>query len=195
MPVTRYKNPRKAEWPEADFIVGNPPFIGNSRMRSALGEGYAETLRATYPEVPESVDYVMYWWDKAAELARQGAVKRFGFITTNSLTQAFARRVLQRHMDATPPLSLVFAVPDHPWVDSENGAAVRIAMTVAMKGEHEGRLCTVIKETETGEGSIDVLLRTETGRIHADLTTGADVASAKGLLSNQGIRVWHVTPR
>ncbi|MGO9664573.1 MAG: class I SAM-dependent DNA methyltransferase [Polyangia bacterium] len=187
VPVYKYKNPRKAEWPEADFIVGNPPFVGNSRMRSALGEGYAETLRATYPEVPESVDYVMYWWDKAAELARQGAVKRFGFITTNSLTQAFARRVLQRHMDATPPLSLVFAVPDHPWVDSENGAAVRIAMTVAMKGEHEGRLCTVIKETETGEGSVEVLLQTETGRIHADLTTGANVASAQALLSNQGI--------
>jgi hypothetical protein len=129
----------------------------------------------------------MYWWDKAAELARQGAVKRFGFITTNSLTQAFARRVLQRHMDATPPLSLVFAVPDHPWVDSENGAAVRIAMTVAMKGEHEGRLCTVIKETETGEGSVEVLLRTETGKIHADLTTGANVASTQALLSNQGI--------
>ena len=185
--VYKYKNPRKAEWPETDFIVGNPPFIGNWRMRSALGDGYAETLRAAYPDVPESVDYVMYWWDKAAELAREGAVKRFGFITTNSLTQAFARRVLQRHMDATPPLSLVFAVPDHPWVDSENGAAVRIAMTVATRGDRKGRLCTVTRETETGEGSVEVFLQTETGRIHADLTTGADVASAQGLLSNQRI--------
>jgi len=44
-----YKNPRPAEWPEADFIVGNPPFIGDKRLREELGDGYAATLRATYP--------------------------------------------------------------------------------------------------------------------------------------------------
>ena len=185
--VYKYKNPRKAVWPEADFIVGNPPFVGNWRMRTALGDGYTEALRATYPEVPENVDYVMYWWNKAAELARGGKIRRFGLITTNSLTQAFARRVLQRHMDATPTLSLLFAIPDHPWVDSENGAAVRIAMTVAMKGEHNGSLCTVTKETQTGEDSIEVLLDTEAGKIHADLTTGANVPSAQALLSNHGV--------
>src|SRR5690606_26545694 len=38
-PVVRYVNPRKAEWPQADFVVGNPPFIGNKRMRQALGDG------------------------------------------------------------------------------------------------------------------------------------------------------------
>src|SRR5690606_26084990 len=32
-PLERYVNPRKATWPEADFVVGNPPFIGNKRMR------------------------------------------------------------------------------------------------------------------------------------------------------------------
>ena len=42
----RYVNPRKAEWPKADYIVGNPPFIGNHRMRDALGDGYAETIRS-----------------------------------------------------------------------------------------------------------------------------------------------------
>ena len=31
------------------------------------------------------------------------------------------------------PISLVFAIPDHPWVDSANGAAVRIAMTVGVR--------------------------------------------------------------
>lgn len=187
IPVYRYVNPRKTEWPKADFIVGNPPFIGNWRMRTALGDGYTETLRATYPDVPESVDYVMYWWDKAAELVRRGELKRFGLITTNSLTQTFARRVLQRHMDAEPPVSLTFAVPDHPWVDSENGAAVRIAMSVAELGDHPGRLCTVTSETEVGEGAVEVSLRIESGKIHADVTTGADVSSCVPLRSNEGI--------
>ena len=87
VPVYRYLNPRPAEWPEADYVVGNPPFIGTARMREALGDGYAEAIRSVYPNVPDSADYVMYWWDKAAELARAGKIKRFGFITTNSLRQ------------------------------------------------------------------------------------------------------------
>jgi len=66
-----YKNPRPAEWPEADFILGNPPFLGKGKLREDLGDGYAETLRSVYPDVPESADFVMYWWHKAAELARR----------------------------------------------------------------------------------------------------------------------------
>ncbi|MCB0586081.1 MAG: class I SAM-dependent DNA methyltransferase, partial [Phaeodactylibacter sp.] len=59
----QYHNPQPAEWPEADFIVGNPPFIGTARMRDALGDGYTEALRKTYKNVPDSADYVMFWWD------------------------------------------------------------------------------------------------------------------------------------
>ena len=54
VPQWRYLNPRPAEWPQADFIVGNPPFIGNKRMRDALGDGYVEALRGAWPDVPES---------------------------------------------------------------------------------------------------------------------------------------------
>jgi hypothetical protein len=126
VPLRRYVNARKANWPDADFIIGNPPFIGNSRMRSAIGDGYTETLRQVYDHIPESSDYVMYWWDRAAELVRNGKAKRFGLIATNSLRQTFNRRVVENHMTAKSPLSLVFAVPDHPWVDSADGADVRI---------------------------------------------------------------------
>src|SRR5690606_25980441 len=117
-PVVRYVNPRKAEWPQADFVVGNPPFIGNKRMRQALGDGYVEALRGAWPDVPESADLVMYWWDHAAELTRHGKLRRFGLITTNSIRQTFNRRVVERHVTAsTPPLVLTFAIADHPWVD------------------------------------------------------------------------------
>jgi hypothetical protein len=62
VPQWRYLNPRAAEWPQAEFIVGNPPFIGNKRMRDALGDGYVQALRGAWPAVPESADFVMYWW-------------------------------------------------------------------------------------------------------------------------------------
>jgi len=100
--VERYVNPRPATWPEADFVVGNPPFIGAGWMRTALGEGYAEAVRAAWPEVPESADFVMYWWHQAALLTRQGKIRRFGFITTNSLRQTFNRRVVAGHLLPSP---------------------------------------------------------------------------------------------
>ncbi len=146
VPLFAYRNARPAEWPAADYIIGNPPFIGTARMRATLGDGYTEALRKIYGDIGESSDYVMYWWDKAAHLARAGNIKRFGLIATNSLRQTFNRRVIQNHLAANNPLSLLFAIPDHPWVDAAEGAAVRISMTVATAGEHEGVLQKVISE-------------------------------------------------
>ena len=185
-PLLRYTNPRKADWPEADFIIGNPPFIGNWRMRGVLGDGYVEALRGTY-DVPESSDYVMYWWDKAAELVREGRIRRFGFIATNSLRQTRNRKILENHLTAKNPASLIFAVPDHPWVDSSEGAAVRISMTVAEAGEHDGLLSNVASETSSDNDSINVELSNRRGKILADLTIGANVAGAEALRANSNL--------
>jgi hypothetical protein len=185
LPVVRYSGARPATWPGADYIVGNPPFIGTARMREALGDGYVEALRAISPDVPDSADYVLYWWDKAAALVRSGAVRRFGFITTNSLRQTFNRRVLEHHLHAGPPLHLRFAIPDHPWVDSADGAAVRIAMTVADAGTQTGGvLKRVAAEEANGDDAVHVALVEATGILSADLTIGADVAGAVPLKAN-----------
>jgi hypothetical protein len=190
-----YVNPRPAEWPAAEFIVGNPPFIGASPMRAALGDGYAQTLRATWPEVPESADFVMYWWHHAAAQVRAGSARRFGFITTNSLRQTFNRRVIEAHLSAPKnPLTLAFAVPDHPWVDSAQGAAVRIAMSVGTAADEVGRLITVGDENPTADGEIEVTLNERNGRLHADLRLGANVASAKRLRANEGLSHEGVKP-
>jgi len=182
----RYLNARPALWPEADFIVGNPPFIGAGAMRAALGDGYAEALRDAWPQVPESSDFVMYWWQRAAGLVAAGKAQRFGLITTNSLRQTFNRRVVQSALDEGA-VSLAFAIPDHPWVDSANGAAVRIAMTVGVAGNGEGRLLTVEAERSGEEGEVTVMLTEHHGLLHADLRLGANVAAAKPLLANGGI--------
>jgi hypothetical protein len=195
VPLLNYVNPRPAEWPLADFIVGNPPFIGNKRMRLTLGDGYVETLRSAYPNVTESADFVMYWWEKAASLVQAGSVRQFGFITTNSLRQTFNRRVVERHLDvaAKPPLNLCFAVPDHPWVDSSDGAAVRISMTVGTVGTQPGELRTVIAESEQDDGSLEVRLSVRSGRIAPDLTVGADLTRVIPLSANVGLALRGVT--
>lgn len=188
VPQWRYLNPRAATWPQADYVVGNPPFIGASTMRAALGDGYVQALREAWPGVPESADFVMYWWDHAARAVRQGQVRQFGLITTNSLRQTFNRRVIEAHLnDAKAPLHLSFAVPDHPWVDSAGGAAVRIAMSVGAAGQGEGRLLTVRGETPGEHDEVHVNLEDRRGSLHADLRIGANVAAAKALQANLGI--------
>ena len=196
-PVLDYLKPAPAKWPEAEFIVGNPPFIGASRMRDALGDGYAEALWKAYPKMPQSADFVMFWWEKAAlaargwkpatAKARAKGTRRFGLITTNSLTMVFNRKVLEPHLaDPKTGLSLNFAIPDHPWVDAGDGAAVRIAMTVAEKGNATGRLLTVAEEVK-GDAEAEgraVRFDIQKGKIFANLRIGADVAGALQLKSN-----------
>jgi hypothetical protein len=194
VPVYEYSGVKKAKWPDADFVVGNPPFIGAKDIRAAHGDGYALAIRDAYNEVPESADFVMYWWQRAAELARAGKLRRFGFVTTNSITQVFDRRVVAQNLNATKdPLSIIFAIPDHPWLkalsDEEEAAtrhaAVRIAMTVGERGEHLGHLYTVTKEGDASSEGTDVELAERTGRIFADLRIGVDVAGAQPLRANE----------
>ncbi|KRB23756.1 class I SAM-dependent DNA methyltransferase [Mesorhizobium loti] len=185
-----YLNAINADWPEADFIVGNPPFIGGKDIRARLGAGYAEALWAANPQMNPAADFVMYWWDRAADLlARKGTrLRRFGFVTTNSITQVFQRRVLERHLSGTSPVSLVFAIPDHPWTKtSKDAAAVRIAMTVAEAGERDGALRIVTREErlDTDEPTIEFVERE--GRINADLSIGANTDRASDLVSNSAI--------
>ncbi|WOI56729.1 class I SAM-dependent DNA methyltransferase [Palleronia sp. LCG004] len=194
MQIYDYADPRPAVWPEATFIVGNPPFIGASRMREALGDGYVEALWNAYPKMPQSADLVMFWWEKAALKARafdgQTGLRRFGLITTNSLRQTFNRRVLEPHLgDSKRPLSLLFAIPDHPWVDTVDGAAVRIGMTVAAAGSRPGRLVTVVSESgerNEAEGR-QVELKAEMGLVFSNLRIGADVGGTNALLANDGL--------
>jgi len=58
LPYMEHVKPRPAEWPKADFIFGNPPYIGGTEMREALGSGYVDALRRAYPALPSGVDYV-----------------------------------------------------------------------------------------------------------------------------------------
>ena len=96
--------------------------------------------------------------------------------------------MLEKHLNATKaPLTLAYAIPDHPWVDSVDGAAVRIAMTVASTTATPGELNRVTEEIEIEDGEHLVELSSGFGRLAADLKVGADVISALPLLSNMGI--------
>lgn len=192
VPLFSYKNPRRAVWPEAEFIVGNPPFIGGKDMRAELGDGYAEACWAARPDVPGGADFVMHFWDEAAKQlvaksrkGRANPTRRFGFITTNSVTQTFSRRVIEKYISEKVPLSLIYAVPDHPWLKAADKAAVRIAITVSERGNSYGILSKTISETGLGTDTPQVLLESRTGKIQGSLNLGASLSEISDLLANE----------
>lgn len=181
---------KRPEWPAAEFIIGNPPFIGGKDVRARLGDDYAKALWAAHKDMNESADFVMYWWDRAAELlTRKGTVlRRFGLVTTNSISQVFQRRVMERHLQAKKPVSLVMAIRDHPWTKaSKDSAAVRIAMTVVEAGKQEGQLLAVTHESGLETDAPSITLSASWGVIHSDLKVGVDVGSAGQLKANEGL--------
>ncbi len=179
-----------SDWPIADFIVGNPPFIGGKDIRERLGGDYAEALWKTYSHINPSADYVMYWWDRAADiLTRRGSrLRRFGFVTTNSIVQVFQRRVVEQRIKAAQPISIILAIPDHPWTKAgKDSAAVRIAMTIVEAGAHEGVLREVVREDRIDTDEPLVAFAEQKGLINADLTIGADLTRARALLGNDAL--------
>lgn len=187
LPYQVYENARPAEWPRADFIIGNPPYLGEKRQREVFGDGYVNALRKAYPELGESVDYVMYFWTKAAEAVATGDAIRAGLITTNTITQGKNRVWIERA--AQKGAGIVWTVADHPWVQEADGAAVRVTMTVISKNPP---LATLVRVTEDAR----VIDEVRVHRLNADLSAHADVPRAASVplaannwLASQGVKV------
>lgn len=186
--IYRYIRPRRAIWPTADFIIGNPPFIGCRRMRKRLSSPYVDALRIAHDDLSGEIDFVTYWWARAASLVAKRAVRQFGLITTKTIAQSSNRPVLRKHLesDAKNLIHLAFAIPNHPWYDQDTTAAVRIAMTVGAAGPGPGILST-IKSERRRKGETYFEFDEEFGRINVDLTIGPNVASARPLRANSRI--------
>jgi len=176
VPVYDYVNPRRTTWPEAEFIVGNPPFIGARRIRSMLGDGYVDALRRAWKDVPETADLVAYWWDMAASLVAKAESRRFGLITTNSVVQDYTRPVIERWLDREAGIVLTKGETDLPWVQEKDGAAVRVALTVGASKKS--------KEAENRSG----------GRINARLRVGADPSQMFAITGNMFVCFQGVVP-
>ena len=193
VPLLRYTNPRKADWPEADYIIGNPPFVGARRIRLTLGDEYIETLRKTYPDVPETCDYVMFWWHKAANRVGKGETRRFGFITTNSIVQSYSRGLIEKHLNDEQGVRIIFAVPDHPWVEASDGAAVRVAMTVAeSRRNYKGGAALMRVVDEDGERV--TLERNSVAFLNASLKSALESQSIEPLQANDSMCFQGVVP-
>jgi hypothetical protein len=114
----------EAPWPRADVVVGNPPFLGGSKKRRELGDGYFEALAQVFDgRVPGGADLVCYWFDKALKAIKKNGLQAVGLVATNSIRGGSNRQVLT----AINEHSRIFeAWSDEAWVN--DGAAVRVSL-------------------------------------------------------------------
>lgn len=156
-------------WPKAEFIVGNPPFLGGKMLRRNLGDAVVDTLFETYRgRVPAEADLVTYWFEKARAQIERGDARRAGLVTTNSIRGGANRRVLER-IAADMPIFSAWA--DEPWI--VDGAAVRVSLVCFGKAEADEAI-------ELNGASVE--------RINPDLTgVGADLTGVARLAENRGV--------
>jgi hypothetical protein len=154
----------EAAWPAADAVVGNPPFLGDKKMRAELGAEYTERLRAAYAgRVPGGADLVCYWFEKARAQIEAGALQRAGLVATNSIRGGRNREVLDRIVATT---RIFEAWSDEPWVNE--GAAVRVSLVAFGHSPQAARL----------EGA-------DSPALNADLHTARDGGAALDLTQAQ----------
>ncbi len=152
------------EWPEADVIVGNPPFLGDKLMRGELGDNYVSELRKLYGErIPGQSDLCCYWFEKARELIQKGKCERAGLLATQGIRGGANREVLKRIKETG---DIFFAESDREWI--LNGAMVHVSMVGFDLGKETQRQLN-------GQPKKD---------IPANLSGGLDITASARLLAN-----------
>jgi type II restriction/modification system DNA methylase subunit YeeA len=159
--------PAEPDWPQADVIIGNPPFLGGNKIRQELGDEKVEALFALYEgRVPALADLVCYWFEKARAMIEVGKTKRVGLLATQGIRGGANRKLLE-HIKQTG--SIFWAQSDRDWI--LDGATVHVSMI----GFDDGIETTRLLDDQP------------VASINADLTATVDMTQAKELAENQGI--------
>lgn len=169
----------KADWPDADAVVGNPPFLGNKRMISALGEGYTVSLRKAWNDVPGGVDLVAYWFAKAWQMMQEGRLDSAGLVSTNSIRGGANREVLKPIVEG----GRIF----NAWSDEEwtvEGAAVRVSMVAWSRDTMREAFLDSVPV-----GTIHSNLTASKGAEQVDLTSAATLKENKGIAYQGPVKV------
>jgi type II restriction/modification system DNA methylase subunit YeeA len=175
--LTRTTNgqPAESEWPVADVIVGNPPFLGGNKIRQQLGDRYVDGLFKVYRDrVPAFADLVCYWFEKARTALEKHKELRVGLLATNSIRGGANRKVLESIKKTG---NIFWAQSDRDWI--LDGANVRVSMVAWDSGAE--RTCTLDGVTVP--------------TINPDLSAETDTTSAKPLLENETICFMGASPK
>lgn len=167
--------PVEPAWPETDVIIGNPPFLGGSKIRNELGNNYREEICGVYDgRVPGGADLVTYWFERSRTQIKNGKARRAGLLATQAIRGGANRTVLERILQTG---GIFMAWSDRDWV--LDGASVRVSIVGFDDGSQTDR---------TLDGKM-------VRQINADLTSHADITLASALAENSGISFQGASPK
>ncbi len=160
-------NPIEPEWPQVDFIIGNPPFLGDKKMRHELGDVYVNELRQVFSgRIPGQSDLVCYWFEKARTQIEDGKARRVGLLASQAIRGGGNRVVLERIKQTG---DIFCAISDRDWI--LEGANVHVSLICFDDGREEKK-------------QLDGL---QVPTINPDLSGAANTSDAVGLPENEGI--------
>ena len=159
------EHPTEPQWPPAEFIIGNPPFLGHFPFRESLGDEYVDAVYTLYgSRIPNSSDLCCYWFEKARAQIEAGATKRAGLLATQAIRFQSNRPVLTRIKETG---DIFEAISDKDWVLA--GATV-----------HTSIIC--FDDGSETERDLDGRM---VANINVDLTSGHDLTLAQRLIDNR----------
>lgn len=161
------EGPAIKPWPDADFIVGNPPFLGSKFLRRELGDEYVDVLFSVYNgDVAKESDFACYWFERARQKISTAQVRRAGLLATQSIRGGKSRATLKRIKESG---DIYMAWADRAWI--LDGASVHVSFIAFDDGTETDRLLN-------GEA---------VSWINSDLTSGLDLTDVLSLKSNRAI--------
>jgi hypothetical protein len=159
--------PVEPAWPDADVIIGNPPFLGDKRMRDGLGDKYVDDIRSLYGDrLPGMSDLVCYWFERGRAMIEAGHAKRAGLLATQGIRGGENRTVLERIKDGG---NIFWAQSDREWI--LDGAMVHVSMIAFDNGSETNVTLNGARVPE----------------ISAALTSGIDLTKALRLNENEDL--------
>lgn len=159
----------RADWPKADVVIGNPPFLGAKSMNRTLGKAQTQKLRSAYKSVlPGFTDLVCYWFENARKAISEGRLVRVGLVATKSIAKNTNLPVMKNICEDSTIFS---AWANEAWV--VDGAAVRVAL--------------ICFGPEIGNLSGTRLNGKPVQNINADLTSGLDKTAMTPIKENKQV--------
>jgi hypothetical protein len=163
-------------WPEADAIIGNPPFQSKNKMPVEFGKAYVVKVRKAYPQIPGRADFCVYWFRRAHDHLKPG--QRAGLVGTNTIRQNYSREggldyIVQNGGTITD------AVSSQVW---SGEAVVHVSLVNWIKGQQDGKKLLI---WQVGDDRQSPWKKAELELINSSLSAENDVGSAKTLKANE----------
>jgi SAM-dependent methyltransferase len=163
-------------WPEADAIIGNPPFLGSRYLAKEHGYEYARKVDAAFPDVPKMADFCVHWFRLTHDRLKPGG--RAGLVGTKTVRQGESREASLDYIVANGG-TITEAVSHQVW---SGEAAVHVSLVNWLKGAQAG---TKKLYTQIGDAKDSPWKCEELGTIGPTLSSNTDASAAKPLRANQ----------